>query len=726
MVGRFLILSLLILSGTALADTSSITSGTSLGAKIPIEPIIDSFTTAFQTDECGMDCELLLQIDSNSNKETESSTSEFNSLYSDLIEHFDTVYKPSTIYLTMKEMKEEIKFQQDTLSKMQNTGVDPNSGFYSKVIDQLSSSIVDYQTSLDKMETEDLVLVIEKGAESYISTDDYKYRIKKQAKESAVQNLLKASMTSSDLFNLHDSLTALYSVLRADDTCLINQVEYTYTDLSSYIDSVLDLAQETEHEEQLQAAADSITLQYSTAGQYWVKSEVKEFMEAWDSLIKILRPEESINIMSAAFDSPSSKEKYAELKGIYQRIHLGEVATFTERGELEVVPTPLVKASESMTGVDYIDLVKAAASWKKDLPVFKSDEVVTQLTSKGNVMVQFTSKSEPDTFLQVGKQMVDEGLNRDPDSYPKDPAERGNEYHEGDLSYIFVTSFLSDANSTGKFFAFDYKNPENLVEFEGFDRPTGTCYDVNNDFLYVVENGGDSKGIYMFQMKREYNSIEFKDGSYVIVFSGTAFDCKVDAYGNLYYTEQADGSIRKMTYSDLYFGFTNTDTVVYSDVEGLDKPGSMELRDSETLYFINTGNTYNNGTVNKASVESSESEINVIIQESSRGQGLAVTEDKIYYSLKNGAIKSYSFTTGDIQTYSRELEKPIGLCTSNHKVFAMDYAGGAIYEGEDLLSENMEVFAYVQAPYSCFCLNYKDSSSLATKLILSLVTLFLI
>lgn len=730
MVGRFLILILLILGGTSLADTSSTATEINTSSEIPIEPLINSFSTALETEECGIDCELLLQKISDSNEENqESINSDFDSLYNTLIAHYQSIYKPGAVYLTMKQMKEEIKFQEDTLTKMQATGTASGNSFYSGIITELSNSITDYKSSLEKMETEHLVLVVENSETSYISIDDYKYELKKQSKESNVESLLKVSMTSSELFELHDALSELYSILRTDDTCSINQAQYTYNDLSAYIDSVQDLAQETEHQESLQTVVDTITIQYTSAGQYWVKSEVKEFMEAWDSLVKTLKPDESVTIMSVSFDLPSSKEKYAELKGIYQRIHLGEVATFNDKGELDVIPTPLIKSSDTMTGADYMDLIKATASRNKNVPVLKSDEKSSELANDNQVMLQFTGANEPNSFLQVGKQEADESLNRDAEDYPENPAKKGNEYYDGESTFLLVTSFLADSDSTGKVYAFDTRNPETYYEIlRGFNKPTGCCYDVNHEFLYVVENGGDYKGIYQFQMNRDENTIEFRDSVYSVVYDGSPLDCKVDAYGNLYFTEESDQSIRKMTYSDLYFVYANADIILYSNVEGLDTPGSIELRNSKDLYFVNTGSSGTNGTVNLVNVQNSDSddsEIQILIQDNFKGQGLAVNKETIYYSLDGGTIKSYSIATKEIQTYSRELTNPVGLCTSNHKVFAMDYSAGTLYVGEDLLSENMEVFAYVQAPYSCFCLNYKDSS-FAANLILGLATIFLL
>lgn len=723
MVERFFILISLILGGIPLAESTSFPSPSTLISELETGILSNSVSSAIQLADCGVGCDMLIQ------KTQEVKSAELDSLISELLDHYASVYhKEGPVYFTLKHLKEEIKFEQGMFDKMKAVEFDKDTGYYEGMIKDLQDQIKKHQESLDKMEEEHLVMIVSKGQMSYMTSEDYKYMVRKEKLVKNVESFILDNMNSAQLYDLYDALDALKGEVKSDDSVTILGVDYTYSDLVTYTESISDLSKETEHKEKLQASADSIGLQYSTSGQYWLKSEVKSLLDSWDELIKLLTSDDLISIMGVDFDLASSREKYYELKGIYQKLHTGEVATFNSKGDLEVVVTPLVKTSGEMSGADYFDLIKSAASRKKNVPIIKTDEVFMQVSGFQHTLTQFSGASGPETFLQTADQVADEQLQRDSESAPSDSSAKGNEYQDGELSLLLVTTFLANATGTGKVVAFDAYNPENYIELlNGFEKPTGVCYDVNHDFLYVVESSGNNSGIYQFQVERSKTSMKFANGVYVIVYYGNPLDCKVDGYGNLYFTDKSDQSIKKMTYSDLYFGYTNTEITVYSYTYGIDQPASLELVESKSLYFVNTGNSTNDGTVNVANVqidEENSKDIDVLVQETFPAAGIAVTDKRIFYSLSTGAIKSYNRENKEVYTYSRELDEPKGICSSDGKVFALDYSQGMIFVGNDEFTDDMDLFLYVQAPYSCFCLNWKESKlSFASALVVGLVVL---
>jgi sugar lactone lactonase YvrE len=63
--------------------------------------------------------------------------------------------------------------------------------------------------------------------------------------------------------------------------------------------------------------------------------------------------------------------------------------------------------------------------------------------------------------------------------------------------WVLITSFLDDTKNSGKVWAIDRDHSDaGFTLVAGLQRPVALCFDVNHDFLYVVDTGlsSDSEG----------------------------------------------------------------------------------------------------------------------------------------------------------------------------------------------------------------------------------------
>ena len=249
-------------------------------------------------------------------------------------------------------------------------------------------------------------------------------------------------------------------------------------------------------------------------------------------------------------------------------------------------------------------------------------------------------------------------LGRDTDLLPEDADDMGDDHRDGDLSWVLVTSFNQGVVNTGKVWAVPVDRSdrdEAFVLVGGLQTPTGVCFDPNHNFVYVCDPGQEV--IFQYQVDWEDDSkfVLQSDVVATIVTGVLAQDCSVDAYGALYYVDSRANAIGKVGYLDLWAGYLGQETIVY---RGEDNPNtiagpiSIDVYDSETIYFVNNDNPAYMGLLNSAPVDPSDGDVEIEVREDRTPWGVAVSDDYAYFTLSDGSVSVYSGVAVQNQRYS--------------------------------------------------------------------------
>ena len=90
------------------------------------------------------------------------------------------------------------------------------------------------------------------------------------------------------------------------------------------------------------------------------------------------------------------------------------------------------------------------------------------------------------------------------DLIPNSIDDSGDDYSSGDTYFLLVTTFIESNPGAGKLWVVPIDPDMREFSYElitGLDRPTGVCFDVNHNFLYVVDNGFEETGhIYQYEI----------------------------------------------------------------------------------------------------------------------------------------------------------------------------------------------------------------------------------
>jgi len=136
-----------------------------------------------------------------------------------------------------------------------------------------------------------------------------------------------------------------------------------------------------------------------------------------------------------------------------------------------------------------------------------------------------------------------ENRNVDQDD-PPEIDEEGDDASDGETEWILVTSYDATKENSGKVWVIpEDDEDEGYVLISGLDIPVGICFDVNNEFLYVVDwTFGATGVIYQYEVDWDNDDdFEISKDVYTVIYDGNkANDCSVDEYGNLYFTTEAN------------------------------------------------------------------------------------------------------------------------------------------------------------------------------------------
>lgn len=116
----------------------------------------------------------------------------------------------------------------------------------------------------------------------------------------------------------------------------------------------------------------------------------------------------------------------------------------------------------------------------------------------------------------------------------------GTESYEGNINFAIITSFTDGHPGSGSVWVIPVNDKDTgYALIAGINRPVNTCFDKQNDFLYVVDASSATEGyIYQYSINWDEDELfELKDDSYAVVYKGSpANDCAVDSIGNLYWS----------------------------------------------------------------------------------------------------------------------------------------------------------------------------------------------
>ena len=323
----------------------------------------------------------------------------------------------------------------------------------------------------------------------------------------------------------------------------------------------------------------------------------------------------------------------------------------------------------------------------------------------------------PSGFLQASN---DNPLKRDEDTLPSSSDDEGDDYINGETQFVLVTSFIEDQEDTGKVWVVPQDEDERDNTFQligGLQKPVGVCFDVNHEFLYVVESGDDTTGyIYQYEIDWSDNKFVLERDIYVVIYEGNSpSDCKVDEYGNLYFTEIVENKINMIGYLDLYAGYKNRHYTLYYSAEDypISTPVALDVINSEDIYFVNNEDTSNSGLL-LATTATTEyingDEMTVMVRSDFAGWAIAYTEsDWIFYAKDNGEVWAANSDDKDdrILKSSDYFQEIRGMCYGDDKIYIADYAVGKVsyITDNDDENEEPEELVHIQAAYALFCVN---------------------
>ncbi|CAG9332089.1 unnamed protein product [Blepharisma stoltei] len=316
-------------------------------------------------------------------------------------------------------------------------------------------------------------------------------------------------------------------------------------------------------------------------------------------------------------------------------------------------------------------------------------------------------------------------LDRDEDNHqlPEDSDDGGDEYSGGDTYYILATSFIDNEESTGKVYVIPMKSEDSSFEIlGGLEKPVGICFDINNNFLYVVDAGTGNNDGYIYQYEISWDkekSFALSRNIYVIVYEGESpYDCKVDKYGNLYFVESSLNQINAISYLDLYTGLKNQQYTLYqADSDSntdISSPCALDLYESEGIYYVNNEDFDTSGTVNYALINSTTINANDIQQcvtHDVAPWGVTYSEEeRVFYSLDSGELCGFDIGNNtDSFVKVSQLSEPRGLCYGDGKIYISDHSDGVIYRVKDNDEEETPTaIVNLQGAYAVFCVNEGD------------------
>lgn len=661
-----------------------------------------------------------------------------NKIASDIEQQVESyVDEEGIIYITADELEEELdlwKLLQEELDEDETVVI--NDMVYDT--ESLEEHISEIEFELEILEDEDLVIKIENGSSSYVTEEEYEYEeTLSELIESAEEVWTETIISSIDLYEYAEILEEILSMLEEGQIVVINDVEYDAESLEEEIERTIEEAYSVEHIEDLTSEAEDIENLLETysiiAKAILTADDIKDEKKEWEDLESIMELEDTVVIMDETYTYFDVAEQINMLENLIEELEENYKVQVIEDGVISMVDAE-VTDSGAISSEEYIDMTTSSENYDDDLPITLSNSQSDSLTAEiGFDLVQVEVESDSIAFLQLEVSLQEteavEDLMREEGIEPIEDGPAGLDFHEGETQHIIFTTFINDKPDTGKVWTYSFERPDTIRSIlEGLQQPTGVCYDINHDFMYVVDKDFDSgEGlIYQYQMNNKDDYLDLANGVYVAVYTGTPSDCKVDPYGNLYLLDSAASSISFIAYADLYFGYSNAYTTYYVQNEDntiINSPYALDLVSNEDIYFVNNNADPAVSTLNLAEAEvdelNGETILELVQEDEAIAWGVSVAGSVVYYALDNGEIKGYNIERKTVTVYSSDFFiAPRGLSFGDGKIYVADNGEGTLYSMDYKSDSKPKLILYAQAINSVFCVNGASGLVLALGLLL--------
>lgn len=653
-----------------------------------------------------------------------ASQEELDAIALEIEEYVDQyVAEDGTVYITAEQLEGELELWielEEALDEGETVIVDG----WEYNDDSADDFIVAIEATLDYLQEEDVVQVVVDGQVTYMSETEYENLLEVEEVIIEIEAILVLEdLTSNDLYALSDAVEALLELIEEEDVVEILGVEYTYDELVTLSEDSENEAVVLAYQESLDALADVVTEIIQANNEYSTEDELEELLEAWEDLYDAMGDNDVVDVDYTAYTKADVQVEIENIEEDLSELDDGEILYTDPETGVSESQTAEVVDSAALSGDVYIDLILSSTDFNEEIPVVSTSEpsdFMASATSEPLVLVVVQQPTSTLTFLQTNQ--ADAELERDEDEAPTDDSEdiAGTEYSEGEVNFILVTTYIPDEDGTGKVYVLSEEDDSYTTLLIGLQEPTGLCFDVNHNFLYVADQGGlDDGKIYQYQISwDDDDSFELDNSIVVEIYTGTPSDCKVDAYGNLYVTDAGTNSIHKFYYSDLYYGYSDVYTVLYTadaNTDEIDVPLGIDLLESDEIYFVNNGDGLVAGTLNRAEAEieaTNEEDIQILVSGSTAAWGVALADRWVYYSLDSGDISAYHLDEKVTENFSTGFFiSPRGLCYGDEHVYVTDNGAGALYKMKEGEFDEPTLMFYIQAVGSCFAVNLGETDA---------------
>ena len=384
---------------------------------------------------------------------------------------------------------------------------------------------------------------------------------------------------------------------------------------------------------------------------------------------------------------------YSELQILYETFNLltSNSLLLISNGEANIV-NGKVTDSEALTSIEYSKITEVSLNFSESIPIVSTSNSSNEITNPSGSLLQESSQFQISTT----------DLNS---SSPK-------LIQFFSQSFVLLSTFINDKSGTGKIWVLPLSSPSQIyLLLEGFTAPVKICFDPLHSFLYVVDKKKYNKEgkIFQYLVKMNKKKLVLSKDVYIKIYSGDPGDCKVDNYGNLYFTDLKRNSINVISFADLFSGFKNKFFTIYQyakENRRMKSPESFVFSTSRLMFFV--AGARNSVYYAAAEVENmNQYQVKVLVEREKEIDGIAYGDNKIFYTVDGEVFCFNLYKMNEERVTDEQFIDPQGICFSDNKLFVADHGQGAIYV-VDLVNKNTQILASVQAVYGLYCL---DSSA---------------
>ena len=289
---------------------------------------------------------------------------------------------------------------------------------------------------------------------------------------------------SEDYFDLAEQLQDVLDLMDAEDTVEIDGVEYSYDELKQYISDTYNLAEETEHIEELDLAVEEAE---DALGDGNTSAQYLAYAAELEDLLEVMTADDVVTI---------NGEDYTE-EEVEQEIIDAE-ATAEELVKVETISEAVLEVETALaTGIDTSDETEALIQAYEDLIAALEEQDLTETEINGDTVTIEMMEDEINelvelTVEQVAQEELDAAAQEIEDYVDQYVDEDGTVYItadqlEGELELWEDLQSILDEDESVEVDGFEYTS-ENIDDFIAVVESTVEYLD-DNDLVQVVIDG---------------------------------------------------------------------------------------------------------------------------------------------------------------------------------------------------------------------------------------------